>query len=318
MKLKIILAVFFFGCSVIAQEQPSVHLTGNANVDFFGAHITPGNRLGALSDSSLPEMMFSSQGEEKSPWVAGALSLVVPGLGEVYTKNYLKGAAFFAADVASWYLAYTYNKKGDRQTDEFQLFANQHWSAVRYANWTLSHLSLLNPTDTTTAAQYADRIYGGDPPAPEDSHPPFHDIDWAQLNQMERDIASSPQPNGYTHVLPYYNEQQYFELIGKYAEFSRGWDDSDPNSPLENQLPIQSTSARFFLYANMRAQANHYYDIAGTWVSVAVINHLLSAADAFWSATRYNSALHAELNMRVIPTQFGMIPVTTAKFRYDF
>jgi hypothetical protein len=313
-----ILVFLFISLPALAGEQPSVHLTGNANVDFFGSRISPDNRLGVMSDSSLPEMMLASPNLEKSPWLAGALSLVVPGLGEVYTKNYLKAAAFFAADVGSLFLAYTYNKKGDRQTDEFQLFANQHYSVVRYANWTVRHLTALNPTIANDSNYYWGRIYDGDPPLPEESHPPFHNVNWAELNALERQVAASPSPNGYTHVLPYYNEQQYFELIGKYPEFSRGWDDSDPNSPLENILPIQSTSARFFIYANMRAQANHYYDLAGTWLSIAVINHILSAADAFWSATRYNSALHAEINMQVIPTQYGFVPYTEAKVRFDF
>ena len=301
--------------AALAGERPALRLTGNRQIDFFGVAepaLTLRERPALIQELSEP-----SDGSEKSPWIAGALSLVVPGAGEVYTKNYLKGAIFFAAEAASWIVAYSYDKKGDDQTDVFKRFADEHWSADRYTSWTLDHIGALNPTIQTSPAEYRDRIYLYEPDPDAPCGPPFDCIDWAELNAMERDIASGGG-NGYTHSLPYYAEQQYYELIGKYEQFSRGWDDSDPASAVENNVPIRSTSARFFEYAKMRAQANNHYDVASTFVSVAVINHILSAADAYWSATRYNKALHAELRMKMQRTLYGYVPMTQAKFQYDF
>ena len=68
----------------------------------------------------------------------------------------------------------------------------------------------------------------------------------------------------------------------------------------------------------MRAKANDYYDIASTFISVAVINHVLSAVDAFWSATRYNKALRAEVKVRMKLTPLGLTPMPEAKFTYEF
>jgi hypothetical protein len=299
-----------------AAEPPAVHLTGNRQVDFFGA---PAPSLGLSTEKAAlvrDPGEFDGSGDEKSPWIAGLLSLAVPGAGEVYTKNYVKGAIFFAAEATSWIVAYTYDKKGDDQTDTYKAFANEHWSAVRYTDWTLNHLGSLNPTITTSPDEYRGNIYDNydvEPPC----DPPFSCINWAALNAMEQDVAAGGG-NGYTHQLPYYGEQQYYELIGKYEQFSRGWDDSDPASPLENSVPIRSTSANFFAYAKMRAKANDYYDVASTFVSVAVLNHVLSAADAFWSATRYNAALHADLRMRMQRTLYGYVPLTQATVRYTF
>ena len=299
-----------------AGEKPVVHLTGNRQVDFFGA-TQPSL---ALRDRpvSLQELADAPEGATKSPWVAGALSLVIPGAGEVYTKNYLKGAVFFAVEAASWIVAYSYDKKGDNQTAFFKAYANEHYSVDRYTRWTIAHLSALNPVIPKSPQEYKDAIYIDIDPDTDPLDPvPFDGINWSELNAMERDISAGGG-NGYTHSLPYYGEQQYFELIGKYEQFSRGWDDSDPASPVENNVPIRSTSARFFEYAKMRAQANNYYDVASTFVSVAVINHILSAADAVWSATKYNSALHAELRMKMQRTPYGYAPLTQAKFRFDF
>jgi hypothetical protein len=314
MKHLLVLCCLLFPLALPAGEKPAVHLTGNRQVDFFGVGepaLAPAGRTVSLQD--LPA---ADERREKSPWLAGALSLAVPGAGEIYTENYLKGAIFFAAEAASWIVAYSYDKKGNDQTAVYKEYADAHWAADRYADWTLAHLGALNASILTSPDDYRDRIYDN-PDSEPPCGPPFECINWAELNAMERDIAAGGN-NGYTHSLPYYGEQQYFELIGKYEQFSRGWDDSDPSSSLENSVPIRSTSARFFEYAKMRAQANNYYDVASTFVSIAVLNHILSAADAYWSATRYNKALHAEVRMRMQRTLYGYVPLTQARFRYDF
>ncbi len=314
LSLFIILAV----AHLIAGEKPSVHLTGNPGVDFFGNTVSTSMPLVLRVDTTV-SLTTDQANLEKSPWLAGALSLAVPGLGEVYTQNYVKGAIFFAVDVAAWALAYNYNKKGDRQTDEFQAFANQHWSAVRYTNWTLDNIGVLTDGHSSRA-EYENSVFNSDydPDAP--CGPPFRCVDWIELNKMEDTIGyyAPPRGNAYTHRLPYYGEQQYYELIGKYDEFSRGWDDADLSPITRDNLPLKSNSAEFYQYANMRAQANHYYDLAGTWVSVAVLNHVVSALDAYWSATKYNSALHAEVKMRMQPTLYGLVPVTEARIKYTF
>ena len=68
----------------------------------------------------------------------------------------------------------------------------------------------------------------------------------------------------------------------------------------------------------MRAEANHQYDVSSTWLSVVIVNHVLSALDAYWSATSYNKTLHAEAHMNLIPTNYGMVPYTELKLAYKF
>lgn len=301
------------------EEKPAVRMTGNAHIDFFGASERP---ISTVSGSRLALMQEgSTEAKEKSPWLAGVLSLALPGAGELYTENYLKAGIFFVAEATAWIFAYTYNKRGDDQTEAFELYANRHWSAVRYANWSIDHRGVLNPgipgTDYESLVYPDGRVDIGDP----EDRPPFDAISWSGLNTLEREIGVGGG-TGYTHTLPSYAEQQYYELIGKYEQFSRGWDDAnyndppDPNDPGSNR--IRSNSRRFYEYAEMRAEANNQYDIASTFVSVAVLNHIVSAADAFWSATRYNKALHASVGLRMQPTQIGMMPVKELKLRYEF
>jgi hypothetical protein len=162
-----------------------------------------------------------------------------------------------------------------------------------------------------------------DPSGP--NPPPFRDLDWNELNLMEDAIglAAPPGGNGYTHRLPDYGVQQYYELIGKYPEFSRGWDDNPafgtPGYLIQStDLPVKNVSPRFNEYQLARAEANHQYDVASTWMSVVIVNHVLSALDAYWSATTYNKTLRAEAHMNLIPTNYGMVPYTELKLAYAF
>jgi hypothetical protein len=327
----------FLGCLLaflfvraFAGEKETPHFTGNPRVDFFGAGLlTPALMESGHAPLLLQEQEIARAAEgKKSPWIAGALSLAVPGAGEVYSENYLKGAIFFAVEAVSWYVAYDYHKKGYHQTDLFKAFANEHYSVVRYTNWTLDNLADLHPSPALPHSQdeYHQLIYGTPDPVDVGANgPPFSVVRWPELNQMELDIANGVL-NGYTHQLPYYGEQQYFELIGKYDQFSRGWDDAnlDPSAPLNADDPgsqvIKSNSARFYQYAEMRAQANNYYDVAGTFVAVAVVNHILSALDAFWSATRYNKDVELSLHMKLQPAGggIGAVPLTEATVQVNF
>lgn len=302
--MKSVLLMFCWVAGALGGE-PSGPLTGNASVDF-GTHRIAGDPRVSVFQEGAGE---STPGR-KSPWIAGALSLAIPGVGEMYAGDYLKGGIFLAAEAASWLLVYTYDKQGDDRTGAFQQYADAHWSAVRYLRWTLDYSEELNSNVDTT--EYA--LFSG---GAANCDPPFSCINWTELNRFESDIASGMN-NGYTHRLPYYGEQQYFELIGKYDQFSRGWDDSDPADARHSEVPVRSTSRRFYEYAQMRAKANDSYDVASTFVSVAVLNHIISAADAFWTATRKNKALSAEVRMKVVRGISGLVPIPTAKVTYRF
>jgi hypothetical protein len=313
MSTKIFFAVLIFAAAEsYAGDAPALHLTGNPQVDFFGGVNLAGNHTSRTGPSQ-PLMPTETAGGEKNPWIAGLLSLAVPGAGEWYSDSKLKGAVFFGVEVASWVTAHIYDKKGDHQTDVFQDFANEHYNASQYALWTMNHLGALNPDLAGDKSSYFGLIF---PNGDSTEGPPYRNMNWEELNSMERDIAVVG--NGYTHELPYWGQQQFYELIGKYEQFSRGWDDSDPADPPNKVNPIQSTSKEMFVYAAMRANANHYYDISATFVSIAVINHIVSALDAYLTTKSHNTALHAEVNMRIQPTPVGLVPVSEARIQYSF
>lgn len=277
---------------VHAGEKPEVNraLTGNLRVDLFGMEaLSDGPRLVPPGDDVTVPL------PHKSPWIAAGLSLLVPGAGEFYAESYWKAALFVAIDVVAITVALQNDKKGNDQTSFYQSFANGHWSVVKYAEYAQT----LAPTGKT----YAWRIAGTEGRDPWDR--PWTQVNWSELNRMERDIAGY-----YSHTLPPYGEQQYFELIGKYPQFNQGWDDAPAAFTYGDPL-----TGHFLWYSVERGKANTYYENATRWVTIAVVNHILSSVDAAWSASIYNRA-QASMSTRLVPTPDGYTTLSMLKVSY--
>lgn len=265
-------------------------MTGNLAVDLF-AESSPWLRQELRPAGSILEDPKTGE-DRKSLLLAAALSAAVPGAGEFYSKSYVKSGVFFAAELISWYVNISYNRKGDRATDDFQNFADIYWSVVRYGQFA----EALAPS----GGDFKWRISG------QENRPPWEQVNWSELNRMERAIGGF-----FSHTLPPHGDQQYYELIGKYPQYNPGW--SDASGPISEE----NISQLFKKYSGMRGHANDFYNTASTALLVVVVNHILSAADAAWSASRYN-AVHTELGMKMQRTPFGveMVPTATVQVRW--
>ncbi len=298
------LAMAFVACSaaaagdhppsvVLRDGAPPVVLSGNARIDFTALHEFP-----ALFQEGTPDAL---QDQRKSPWLAAGLSLALPGAGEFYSGSYLKTAAFLAVEAALWIFAYKYDLKGDRQTDFFQNYANAHWSVVDYATYALNNYA------PGGAASYPGLFIPGTQGAK-----PWLQVNWAVLNKMESDIAQTNAGMYYSHNLPAYNTQQYYELIGKYPQFNQGWDDVQGKAfTYGDQL-----SSELLYYSGQRGQANTYYTTASTFVAIAFVNHVVSAVDAALTAGSYNRGLHASVGSQAVPSYGGLVAVPVLRLTW--
>jgi hypothetical protein len=221
-----------------------------------------------------PQIKLSVE-NKKSPLLAGLMSLVIPGAGEIYSEEYLKAGIFLAIEAAVVTTAIIYDGKGDDKTIEFQNYADDYnnpsnnWSVVKYAQW-LNQYVITNEADKIIID-------------PNTSLPPWKRVDWNQLNSVE---------NG-SHKLARHGEQQYYEMIGKYPQFSPGWNDFNSND-------YHNVSPNFLFYSGMRGDANDFYSVAKTAVIGIYVNHFLSALDAVWSVTNYNKDLAVKVRMENI------------------
>jgi hypothetical protein len=261
------------------------NLTGHLRTDLVGQ--------ADLWDSPPEQTGSGSEHPEgwRSPWLAGGLSAIIPGSGQIYAGNWWKAAIFLAIEAAAITYAVSNDAKGDDQTAFYQSYAEAHWDVVRYAQW----------TDDNVAAP--DKVYLWDLGNGQ--------VDWNELNRMEREIGS-----WYSHTLPPYQSQQYYELIGKYPQFAQGWDDANPNVPPDYESAKANLPPNYLYYSGERGKANEYYSKSQTGVVVIVINHILSAADAAWTASTHNKGLSAGIGLQAVPPGARSLAGPAVKLSY--
>lgn len=290
MKAKIIfLIIVFASVAVNAQNEQKFVLSGVLNFDSKTSFIN--------ADKVLTNDENNLKAEEKSPWLAAGLSAVVPGAGEFYSEHYIKSAAFIAIEAAAIVVGVLYNKKGNDQTNLFQNYADQNWSVVRYAKWTVTNAASIN--SSVDPKQFSVFYANGT-------------VNWSELNRLEEALGGY-----YSHKLPYHGEQQYYELIGKYPQYNVGWVEfgDDPNKPYAYGDPLVP---QFHEYAVMRGDANNYYNVAAKAVLIVVINHIVSTIDAAWSAHSYNKDLELHASLEQFNDGFKTVyyPQLNLQFRF--
>jgi len=272
-------------CGFTIAQKSEMQLTGNLHVDsktLFNAEATQRQSIS-----------FSDPVSKKSPLIAGLLSAVLPGAGEVYAESYWKAVVFAAVEVGAIVAASAYNKKGDDQTNLFQNYADGHWSIKRYAEWTINNIANIN--STVNASDY--NVINND-----------GTVNHSELNRLERALGA-----GYSHALPPHGEQQYYELIGKYPQYSHGWDDA-----IQSETDFHIISPNFLDYSKMRGKANDYYNVADKAVIGIYINHLLSGLDAVWSAISFNKDVMVSLRVNPINNGYDVTFCPTVKVQYGF
>ncbi len=275
-----------FSINLIAQIDNSFNLTGNLSAD-------SKTLLNEYKSESPVNLNITNSENKKSPLLAGLFSVILPGAGEFYAESYYKSAVFFALEAALVTVAVVYNKKGDDKTKEFENYADNitdksGWSVVRYAQWINQYKGKNIQINPNTNLNAWDRV------------------NWSELNAVEREIS------GFSHTLARHGEQQYYEMIGKYHQFSPGWWDYSGGS---NNFEI---SPSYAYYSGLRGEANDLYNVSTKAVVGIYINHFLSALDAVWSAVSFNKDLAVKFRMDAVQVADNYDIYPTIYLKYNF
>src|ERR1017187_9547856 len=71
----------------------------------------------------------------KNPFIAAALSFVIPGAGEYYVGDQIwRGMIFTGIEAGLWIEWFRWNNLGDNSTAAYHSFTDAHWSAAKYAD----------------------------------------------------------------------------------------------------------------------------------------------------------------------------------------
>ena len=172
-------------------------------------------------------------------------SLIIPGWGQLSSGNNIRAITFLTAEVAGFYGYRVNYADGEDLEATFKLFADEYWD---YRVWVTS-----NYVDDNGQR----RACGGN--LRTHQMPTIGDIDGDGIEDPLKD-------------------HHFYENIGKYPEFSCGWDDYiDGGIGYDYDEDEDKHKAE---YIDMRTRSNELYRNAQVAGTLIMVNHLVSAFDA--------------------------------------
>jgi len=249
--------------------------------------------------------------EYRSPRLAMIMSLFVPGLGQAYSRSYVKAGAFGAAEIAAIGVAVYLNSVGKSKKSEAHKFADEHFD-----------IRQLEAYDIKLRQEFQRRI-----DLPEGDSARI--LDWLYFPPYDDDFYDAAK-----------NRQTYFYESIRGTFFTPGWIDNEPslseilnafdNDPeavftagdgsqymLYNTATISAFPDHFYRitrildaagkkvfegpllghsnyqakYDSMVRDANSYHAAVNYTLYALLINHIASAIDAGFTARAYNARL---------------------------
>ncbi len=171
----------------------------------------------------------SGENLRKSPWRAFAMSLIVPGTGELYTGSTLKSRIFMLAEVGGWASLISFKHLAKWREDDYRLLAAREAGA---------------------------------------------------------DVEGK--------------DERYFDVVGFYdsrEEYNKVGGAFDPSRPYypdtEAYFWNWSSEAARERYRDLKNDSKSYYRNSDFALGFILVNHFLSAVDAYWSAKRHNRGIES-------------------------
>ncbi len=241
------------------------------------------------------------------PGAAFFSSAIIPGSAQAANGKWIRAGAYLAVEAFSIFYYVNRNNTAKDQERRYQAYANSEWSVVAYSQWLVNYYDNNPGLSNPRLEELRNMVSGLSPDFTNTTN------DWDRVNiklvqEIERNTELiCPNCNGgnFSHVLPAYGSQQYYELISKYYQFEGGWSDFyaqnvvDNNPDYNYQYDIKGAFASdLFLQGASRAdQFNTNYRRAGNILNLLVINHVVSAFDALFSVKLKNAQLQASADM---------------------
>jgi|TARA_R100000388_G_C7244788_1_gene164113 hypothetical protein len=268
-----------------------------------------------ISDFSYQSEFSSSrsgvlEASRTKPFVAFTASALVPGAGQALNGKWARAGVYFAIEAAGIIYHLDRNAKARRQEKAYEAFTHKNWSVLAYAEWLVEY-SQANGLDNDWQTLQAN-IEGQDPDFSNTTN------DWGKVNinllhQVENQtpfVFENKLGIEFSHTLPEYGSQQYYELISKYYQFQAGWQDFynvsinmsspnyDPNHTFFYGWQGRDEPNTLFYQGRDRAQTfNDNYRAAGNILKLLLVNHVVSAFDALFTVQLKNSRIESNTNL---------------------
>lgn len=296
----------------------------------------PGGSVEAGPSSRLEFRLRQEPGEHDGLDLLQALLL--PGTDQLQHGQWLKGAAMVLVETGVLWLSSDLRRQGDELDRDFKVYADEHWSYERYVAYRQ------HPGEFAGGSEHENEGY---------LNRHLSEEDWAGVDTQEELDALFQDSDGDdefvvgggqgSHGLPGayldgYNvgdpqawdhfqvseTQQYYEMIGKYAQFQRGWDGygSDSEWELASDLQVARESwgvhnfcAQTLHYMDMRSESNDKLILADRMLGVLVANHAASFLDVL---VQLKKSGPQRLHCRAVPLLSSTGPVSGLGLSWSF
>lgn len=244
--------------------------------------------------------------QRTKPGVAFLSSALIPGSSQAANGKWVRAGIYVATEAFSIFYYINRTNAAKDQERRYEAFANSEWSVIAYSQWLIGYYDN-NGLNHPRLGELRSMVQGQTPDFTNSTND-WSKVDLRLLQSIERNtplICGSCGSGNFSHVLPAYGSQQYFELISKYFQFEGGWSDfyaenvagNNPSYNYQYDNDGDFASMLFLLGAERADQFNNNYRRAGNILNLLVINHVVSAFDAFFSVKLKNARLEASADM---------------------
>ncbi|MFN1834612.1 DUF5683 domain-containing protein [Balneola sp. MJW-20] len=234
-------------------------------------------------------------------------SAILPGTGQAANGKWVRAGIYFAAEVVGIIYHLDANARARRQERAYERFTHENWSVVAYAEWLVNYSAIHNLENGYQAL--ADHISA--------ANPDFSNTinDWRKVDinllrsveQLTPYIYQNGRGSNFSHLLPDYGSQQYYELISKYYQYQPGWRDwygqitTGADQSISRYIYLWNGSdmpfALFYEGRDRAQEFNDNYRTAGNILKLLVVNHVVSAFDAFFTVRIKNTRIETQANL---------------------
>lgn len=250
--------------------------------------------LGFAQQDSLPPKkggFFNTIGQNAG--LSFLSSAVIPGLGQATHHQWIKAGLFAAVEVTTIYAHFYLHNEGHMLERKYIQFADNNWSVVNYAKYLVDYHNHFFPGDQISLNSLANPGYDLS------TGPTYSHNDWLRVNlQKLHNLEDITYYNGtsgvaFSHNMPEYGSQQYYELMSKYFQFASGWRDWN-GTQFSVSWTLDAMPPFFLQGASKANRYNDKYRMATNVLTITILNHFVSAFDAFITTKLRARNLHVE------------------------
>ena len=268
-----------------------------------GQDINEEQSIVSLKDSN---KVFSNQ--NNYPGKPLIMSLVFPGAGQYYNKAPLwKTLSFLGVEISSLLLWNNFKNQAENLKEDYQSFANEHWTLNNWVNNRFNPPSSTNPDeDSWTSFLALNKLTG------------THHLDLIISGTLENDLNLSKISSDSLEIHPDWiqsgdvtvvRDRHFYENIGKYDQFLGGWDDARSDwyweeKSVGDSIEIIIKTPRKADYIDQRYKSNQMLNMAKYSITVIMFNHVISGIESVWynqRKARLNKETNTDLSLTFNP-----------------